>query len=142
MPKSSSRFEDILDTCVTAIQERDETVAGCLAQYPHQRDKLEPLLRLTVSLEGARTLKAPPEFRRTSAIRVRNLAAANQHRVEQAGRRPNSLRLAYGALRAVVGSRVRLPVVITISIMLVGSAGVRNIASTKITKTATRHLAR
>jgi hypothetical protein len=45
----------------------------CLTLYPAQRDELEPLLSMVARLQSARTLQALPEFRRTSAIRVRNL---------------------------------------------------------------------
>ena len=83
MCKPSTRFADILDSCVTAIEEHGKTVAECLAQYPDQREELEPLLHLVARLRAARTLQAPSEFRRTSTLRVRNIAAAEQRRIDR-----------------------------------------------------------
>jgi hypothetical protein len=68
MRNPSVLLEDILDDCITAIQKRGKTVADCLARYPAQCEELEPLLRLTVRLQAARTLHAPPEFRRVAAM--------------------------------------------------------------------------
>ncbi|RMF30340.1 MAG: hypothetical protein D6759_12125, partial [Chloroflexi bacterium] len=76
MPTSSLRFEEVLDRCIVALQEQGKTVEDCLTRYPDWRDELEPLLRLTLRLRAARTLQAPPEFRRAAALRMRNLIAA------------------------------------------------------------------
>ena len=73
--RSPSTFEDILDRCLVAIQEQGKTVEECLACYPAEREALEPLLHLALRLESGRTLKAPPELRRTAAARMRNLIA-------------------------------------------------------------------
>nr|HID14815.1 hypothetical protein [Anaerolineae bacterium] len=112
------RFEDILDDCITAIQERGESVADCLVRYPAQREELEPLLRLTIRLQAARTLQAPPEFRRVSTIRVRNVIAARPHRVERVGAKPNPLRYIQRRLQALFGTQRRLPAIATISVVL------------------------
>ncbi|HID65159.1 MAG TPA: hypothetical protein EYP49_20770, partial [Anaerolineae bacterium] len=107
-------FEDILDDCVTVIQEQGKTVADCLARYPAQREELEPLLRLTVRLQAARTLEAPPEFRRVAATRMCNLVAARPHRVEQAVIKPSPLRQ---RLQSIFRTQRKLPATI-ISIVL------------------------
>jgi hypothetical protein len=83
MHKRSIHIEDVLDDCIAAVHEHGRTVADCLAHYPDLRTELEPLLNLAVRLQSARTLQAPPEFRRLSIIRVSNLLVARQN---QAGR--------------------------------------------------------
>lgn len=118
MRKTSMHFEKTLDDCITAIREQGRTVADCLARYPTQREELEPLLRLAVRLQAAGTLQAPPEFRRVSAIRVRNLVAARPRRSERAAAEPNPLRRIQGRLQAIFWVQGRLPAVVTISIVL------------------------
>lgn len=118
--RNPSCFEDILDDCITAIQEQGKTVADCLARYPAQREELEPLLRLTVRLQGVRTLEAPPEFRRVAAARMRNLVATRPHRVERAVIKPNLLRHIRPRLPSF-GMQKRFPVAIMISIVIAAS---------------------
>jgi hypothetical protein len=117
MHNPSTRFEDILDDYVTAIQEQRKTVAECLAQYPDLREELEPLLRLTVRLQAARTLQASPELRRVSPIRVRNLVAAWPRRVERAITIPNLPRVVYRRLQAVFSTWRKLPAAVTIGVV-------------------------
>ncbi len=81
MRQPFARFDNILDECIVAIQERGETIQGCLARYPAQRAELAPLLDVVVRLQAARTLKASLEFRRASAVRMRNLVTARPRRV-------------------------------------------------------------
>jgi hypothetical protein len=118
MRDPSIRFEDVLDNCITAIKERGNTVADCLARYPARRKELEPLLRLTIRLQVARTLQAPPEFRRAAAIRVHNLITARPHRIERAAVRPNPLHHVQRGLRAISRTHRRLPATVAVSVVL------------------------
>jgi hypothetical protein len=86
---SINHFDDLLDNCILAIQEQGKTVEDCLVLYPNQREELEPLLRLVTRLQAAHTLKAPPEFRRTSTVRVRNLVASRPRAREHASKKDN-----------------------------------------------------
>lgn len=92
MQRPPQRFEDILETCIAAIERRDQTVEECLARYSDQRDQLEPLLRLAVRLQLARSVAAPPEFHQVAALRMQNLVAASprQPRQSSIGRNPAS----------------------------------------------------
>ncbi|MCS6845853.1 MAG: DUF5667 domain-containing protein [Caldilineales bacterium] len=79
-----TRFEDVLDRCVAAMQSEGASVEDCLARYPAYRDELEPLLRLAVRLRRAQALTAPPEFHQAAAVRMRNLiASASPHPVRR-----------------------------------------------------------
>jgi len=89
--RSPSTFEDILDHCLVAIQEQGKTVEECLARYPAEREALEPLLHLALRLESGRTLKAPPELRRTAAARMRNLIKTRPRPSERAVSTPRIL---------------------------------------------------
>lgn len=100
MYNTSICFEDILDNCIVAIRELGRTVDDCLARYPDQRAELEPLLRLTVRLQAARTLQAPPDFRRTAAARMHNLVASRPRRAERTAIRTNPLRHVWSGLQA------------------------------------------
>ena len=110
-------FEDVLEECITAIQERGEAVGECLARYPARRHELEPLLHLTVRLRAARTVTAAPGFRQASAIRVRNLAAARPQRKRRA------LQPLRGRGRVAPSARRKLPAVVGIAVTLWLAAG-------------------
>jgi len=79
--ESSLTFENQLNTCIRAIQERGLSVEECLTLYPAQRADLEPLLRLVVRLQAARSIQAPPQFRQIAAERMRLMIAASPRRV-------------------------------------------------------------
>ena len=89
-PQQKVAIERVLDECVTALHEGEETPAGCLARYPAQRDKLEPLLRVAAHLQAAGTLQARPAFRRAAPSRLRERIAAGRpdSRWEQARTHP------------------------------------------------------
>ncbi len=118
MHSSSIRFEDILDNCIFAIQVQGKTVADCLALYPAQREELEPLLRLTIRLQAARTLKAPPEFRQVAVARMRNLVAARPPRGKQTATRPNPLHHLQPRIQSILEAPRKLPVTIMVSIVV------------------------
>jgi len=80
MNNNAHNLETILDNCITAVLEEGQTVKACLAQFPDQRDVLEPLLQITVRLHAAHTLQPAPEFRQVAATRMQNLIAAHPHR--------------------------------------------------------------
>jgi hypothetical protein len=116
---SSMRIENILDECVTAIHERGETMADCLARYPAYREELESLLRLAVRLQAAQTLQASPEFRHLSTIRVGNLVAARQR--QRPVTAPSLLDRVWRGWQAVLGASGRLAGVTAVSVALVVS---------------------
>ena len=92
-------------------------MADCLARYPAYREELESLLRLTVRLQAARTLRASPEFQRLSAIRVGNLIAARQHQSERSVTRQGFL----SQVRAVFRASKKLTGAIVTSSVLIAS---------------------
>ncbi len=114
MHNPSVRFEDILDDCILAIQVQGKSVADCLARYPTQHEELEPLLYLSLRLQAARTLKAPPEFRRVAAVRMRNLIAARPRRAGQTIASPSPL----PNIRRRLSAWRRLPTSVAISVVL------------------------
>ncbi len=69
-------LEAVLDSCVTAVQERDLSVSACLEMYPERRDVLEPLLQLTQRLQAGQAVQPRPEFRQAAPRRMQNLIAA------------------------------------------------------------------
>jgi hypothetical protein len=107
-------IEEILDDCVTAIHEQGRTVAECLDRYPAHRSELESLLHLSLRLQHARTLQAPPDFRRLSTIRTGNLFAARRVRRPE-GRFPLLSRVRRSALAAAA-----LASVVVIITLLIG----------------------
>ncbi|MBC7249958.1 MAG: hypothetical protein H5T62_06700 [Anaerolineae bacterium] len=119
MNNQPDTFENILDNCITAIYEQGKTVEECVALYPTRREELEPLLRLALRLQAARTLQAPSEFRRTSVTRVRNLIAARPRRVAQAAAEPHPLRRAWRRLTASLKARGRVSATLLVGVVLV-----------------------
>ena len=99
--RSPSTFEDILDRCLVAIQEQGKTVEECLARYPAEREALEPLLHLALRLESGRTMKAPPELRRTAAARMHNLIATRPRPSERPVSTPHPLDSVRQTLRTI-----------------------------------------
>ncbi len=69
-----------LNACVAAIIDRKQTVASCLIRYPSRRTDLEPLLNLATSLQTARAIQAPEEYRNVAAARMQALVAAHPRR--------------------------------------------------------------
>ncbi|MDY7080421.1 MAG: DUF5667 domain-containing protein [Chloroflexota bacterium] len=99
--------------------------------YPARRRELEPLLSLVVRLQAAHTLNAPPEFRRTAAVRMRNLVATRPRGVEQTVKKINLLRDVHQKLRLVslpLGTHRRslatTVIGVLIAILLLASGGV------------------
>lgn len=82
MTEPSQRFNKILEDCLTAITEQGKSIEECLQQHPEQRAELEPLLRLTLRLDSARSIGASSEFRRAAPARMNNLIAASSRNSE------------------------------------------------------------
>lgn len=125
MPHSPQAFEDILESCIAAIERRNQTVEECLARYPEQSDQLEPLLRLAVRLQLARAVAAPPAFHQVAAIRMQNMIASSSR---LSGQQPIGRRPASGFAK-VFGSRrlSSLPVALSgliLFLLLLGSGTV------------------
>jgi hypothetical protein len=78
MSSSSLMFEDILDSCLAALQAHETTVEACLVRHPAETQELEPLLRLAVRLQAAHTLTASPEFHRVATGRMLGLIAQDK----------------------------------------------------------------
>ncbi len=111
-------FDDILDNCIVAIQNLGRTVEDCLARYPEQRTELEPLLRLTVRLQAAHALQAPPEFRRTAVTRMHNLVANRPRQVERAAVKPNPLHYIWPRLQAAFRVQRKVPATVVVSVVI------------------------
>ena len=114
----NNQFENILDNCIIAIYEQGKTVEECVAHYPTRREELEPLLRLALRLQAARTLQASPEFRRTSVTRVRNLITARPRQVTQAAAEPHPLRNAWRRLTTSLKARGRVSITLLVGVVL------------------------
>lgn len=80
MNNKANNLEIILDNCIFSMFEEGQSLAACLAQYPEQRDVLEPLLQISVRLRDARTVQPAPEFRQVAATRMHHLISAHPHR--------------------------------------------------------------
>ncbi|HVP21425.1 MAG TPA: DUF5667 domain-containing protein [Anaerolineaceae bacterium] len=76
MDEHISPFDLILDRCLEFVTGEGHTVTDCLAQYPDQRESLEPLLKLALCLQTAQNISAPADFRLTAQTRMENLIAA------------------------------------------------------------------
>ena len=118
MHSLSIYFEGLLDSCIAAIQEQGKSVEDCLTLHPAHRKELEPLLCLVVRLQAAHTLGAPPEFRRTAAVRMRNLIATRPRRIEHIVKKTNPLRDVQQKLRLIFEVRQRSPATIMISVLI------------------------
>ena len=88
------RFEDHLNECLTALLNGERTVEECLALYPEEAPRLEPLLRTGLSLKGA--LRVEPRAAFAEAARERLLEASGQSLADalNAGPRPSFARAA------------------------------------------------
>lgn len=76
MQNSSALIENILENCLTAMEEEGQTVDECLARFSQQREELGPLLNLSLRLQTGSLVTAPPQFRQAAAVRMQNLIAA------------------------------------------------------------------
>ncbi len=75
MNKSSAELEDALQNCIEMILTRGGTLDEALAQYPHLRQELAPLLESALWVRSQRErFSLPPQRRAT--LRARVLAAA------------------------------------------------------------------
>ncbi len=48
-----TKFDKILDDCITRVTVNGESVESCLARYPDEAKELEPLLRIVTQTDGA-----------------------------------------------------------------------------------------
>jgi hypothetical protein len=62
----------IIDRCITDLLENGMSLDQCLQKYPGERDELEPILRVALSLISAQRLTASAQFKRTGWIRIQN----------------------------------------------------------------------
>ncbi len=82
MTDNSNFFDQILQTCIQAVTEQGKTVEECLQRFPEQRNELEPLLRLALRLQKARSVQPSAEFQHGALARMHNLTAAHPQAVE------------------------------------------------------------
>ncbi len=67
------KIEDILAQCLEDIKAGRATMADCLTIYPAQRQQLEPLLRIAVSIQE------PPDIKPSHAFKVRARVHLMEH---------------------------------------------------------------
>jgi hypothetical protein len=114
-----ARFQERLNECLEALSSGQRTLDECLAMYPQEADRLEPLLRTALRLRE--TLSVEPRSEFAAAARQRFVVAGGQGLMEalRTGPRPSFVRAARArflaaAQRMVVagqgrGWRVSLP---------------------------------
>ncbi len=73
---TNERMEDMLDQCIERIA-AGESVASCLASYPHCREELEPLLKVSAATIHAVSVKPSPEAKARGLQRL-NAAVASR----------------------------------------------------------------
>ena len=64
--------QKIVDRCVTDMLENGVSLEECLDRYPAEREELEPILQVAVSLISAQRLTASSKLKRTGWIRIQN----------------------------------------------------------------------
>ena len=126
---SARSFDVLLDSCISAIQERDRTVEDCLRLHPGHREELEPLLRLVVHLGRARRLEAPSDFRQASVARVQQLVASRPRQSKSKDLSSGPLRELWRILSPVSRSLQRAPAAAAVMgalviLLLIGSGTV------------------
>jgi hypothetical protein len=105
--------QNIVDRCLSDILENGYSTEQCLDKFPEDRDELEPILRVAVSLISAQRLKASSRFRRISWIRIQNqvtdrntVKSPNHNALESTVsswfKKPQVLRLAFLSLVVLV----------------------------------------
>jgi hypothetical protein len=106
------RPDEMLDTCLAAMQQEGRSIEDCLALYPAQRGELEPLLRTAARLHKARGLAAPAPFRAAELERMRS----------QAGTRPRAERSLWAWLTApkTHPTQARRPAALRLAPLLAG----------------------
>ena len=62
----------IIDRCLTDMLENGISLDECLQRYPAERDELEPVLRVAMSLISAQRLTASSKYKRTAWLRIQN----------------------------------------------------------------------
>jgi len=88
------RFEERLNECLEALSSGQRTLEQCLAIYPREAARLEPLLRTALRLRE--TLSVEPRSEFAAAARERFVVAGGQGLMEalRAGPRPSFVRAA------------------------------------------------
>ena len=133
-----NKEEDILERCLAAMQQQGDTIEECLAHYPAQHEKLEPLLRLAVNLNSARSLQASAQFQVSAPLRLQmQIAGQLQPRQAVTAERafptgPGAYRKARpGALetRPRLGKSWRVQILVGLLIMLLIVSGVGTVAA-------------
>ncbi len=74
------RFQERLSECLEALSSGQRTLDECLALYPEEAPRLEPLLRTALSIGQTLSVEPRPEF--AAAARRRFLGATGQHLAE------------------------------------------------------------
>ncbi|MHB9112889.1 MAG: DUF5667 domain-containing protein [Thermoleophilia bacterium] len=95
----TDHIQDILDRCVDAVIEGNESIDSCCAKYPESAPVLEPLMRVEFQARSALEVEAPGEAKITAReeglSRARDLFSAKRaapRRLEMTGRRSFMLR--------------------------------------------------
>ena len=88
------RFQERLNECLEALSSGQRTLEECLAMYPQEAARLEPLLRTALRLRE--TLSVEPRSEFAAAARQRFVVASGQGLMEalRAGPRPSFVRAA------------------------------------------------
>ncbi len=89
-----SRFHEHLNECLEALASGQRTLEDCLARYPKEADRLEPLLRTALSIRGTLSVEPREEFR--AAARQRFVVSSGKNLAEalREGPRPSFVKAA------------------------------------------------
>ena len=89
-----SRFHEHLNECLEALASGQRTLEDCLAKYPKEADRLEPLLRTALSIKETLSVEPREEFR--AAARQRFVVSSGKSLAEtlREGPRPSFVRAA------------------------------------------------
>ena len=88
------RFEDHLNECLTALLNGERTVEECLALYPEEARRLEPLLRTGLCLKGALQVEPRAAFAEAARGRLLEMSGQTLDDALNAGPRPSFARAA------------------------------------------------
>ncbi|MDI6858186.1 MAG: DUF5667 domain-containing protein [Dehalococcoidia bacterium] len=88
------KFEDHLNECLTALLNGERTVEECLALYPEEARRLEPLLRTGLSLKGALQVEPRAAFAEAARGRLLEMSGQSLSDALNAGPRPSFARAA------------------------------------------------
>ena len=126
----------ILDECIGRVN-KGEKIETCLAEYPHAREHLEPLLSTARSISTLPKVSPSDEFRRLSKARL--LTRIRQESVQDKAAKAAPVTKLFNELALywhrtwqaiIVAKKVAIPVTVALVLILaIGIPGLRNFLS-------------